>query len=70
MLFRNLRIPLAERAKKILYWYVGEKVIDHALLPGPYRRLGAPAAALPVEPMYSKRIGRLTPGRGESSPKL
>src|SRR6516225_7390678 len=37
---------------------------------GPYNRLGAPAAALPVEPMYSKRIGRLTPGRGESSPKL
>ena len=46
------------------------KVIDHALLPGPYNRLGAPSARLPVEAMYSKRTGRLTPSKGESSPQL
>jgi len=40
------------------------------LLPGPYNRLGAPSAAVPVEPRYSNRTGRLTPGKNESSPKL
>ena len=48
---------------------VGVTVSDQALLPDPYSRLGELSAALPVEPMYSTRNGRLNPAR-LSSPSL
>src|SRR5215469_14301252 len=51
------------RVKNLWYWYVGVTVNDHAALPGPYSRLGAPSAVVPVEVMYSMRNGKLKPAK-------
>src|SRR5271157_3148926 len=47
------------RAKKRLYCQVGVTVIDQALLPGPYNRLGASSSALPLVVMNSARAPML-----------